>query len=149
MDIKATVKEAIKRSGKTEAYIAELAGLSRQVMTRRINADSLSARQFLDILEACGAEARICMKETGEEVWARDLSEGRYVRRMVGGIIYDTSHSVALGNNFDKHEEPLREAYRDEDGHYFFAEYRREGDMIVPSNGLEVAEFLKNCKQGS
>ena len=147
MDIVATVRELIRQSGMKEKDIAQNIGISIQSLSYRLGQGSLTAKQFFDICEVCGAEARIILKKNGKEIWERDLSEGRRVRRLVGGIVYDTEHAIALGNNFKTGQKPMREAYRDSDGNYFFADYYREGDMIVPSNGDEVTEFLASVKQ--
>ena len=144
MDIKATVKELMRVSGLREREVAARIGISINSFSYRLSQGSLTAKQFTDICEACGCDVKIVSKTSGKEIWDRDLSEGRRVRRMVGGIIYDTEHAVALGNNFKSDSKPKREAYRDADGNYFFADYYREGDMIVPCTGDEVSEFLTN-----
>ena len=146
MDIEATVRKLIKVAGLREQDVAERIGISLNSFSRRLNQNTLSAKQFFDICDVCGADARVVLRLSGKEVWDRDLREGRRVRRMVRGIVYDTDHAVALGNNFKTDDVPKREAYRDVDGNYFFADYFSDGETIIPATGEDVSEFLSSIK---
>ena len=68
MDIEATVRKLIKVAGLREQDVAERIGISLNSFSRRLNQNTLSAKQFFDICDVCGADARVVLRSSGKEV---------------------------------------------------------------------------------
>lgn len=146
------IAAALKATGKTQAEAAAMVGWVPQQLSARITRNSMRADEFLDILSGIGIEIKLIVKETGETVQEHIPGAGRRVRRMVDRVLYDTSKSNALANNFyadgvNKYNDGrARELYINAEGRYFFAEYsdnEGEKDRINPISGTDAAEFIE------
>lgn len=134
--------DAIMKAGrKTDQEVARAIGMTARMFKMRRNKDTFTLDQFFKICDACNVEVRLIVKRNGADVFDVAEGEGRRVRKLVNGYIYDTNHSVAISNDFWNNGN--RELYRDVDGNYFFAVYSDESDSIIPCTVEDVTEFIE------
>lgn len=152
MNPKELLLSACKGVGVSLAQSAAMVGWAPQQLSGRIRRNSLKASELLNMLDKLGVEIVLVYKETGQVVKSYIKGYGRPVRCMVDRVIYDTSKSNALSNNFyadGEHEYTdgkALELYVDAKGRYFFAEYSEwEGtkDRITPVTAEAAAEFIR------
>ena len=152
MPSKELITAALKATGKTQAEAAARIGWVPQQISARMTRNTLRADEFLDILNGIGVDVKLYDRETGLEIKERVAGAGRKVKRMVDHILYDTSESNAIANNFysdgrNKYNDGrARELYIDHEGRYFFAEYTEndgEKDRINPVSAADAAEFIE------
>ena len=125
---------------KSEAEVAKAIGMTPRMFRMRRKKDSFTLSQFWAICDACNVDVRFIVKRNGADVFEEAEGEGRHIRKLVDGVIYDTDHAMALSNDFSNGGN--RELYRDSDGNYFFAVYSDEADLIVPCKVEDVTDFI-------
>ena len=125
---------------KSEADVAKAIGMTPRMFRVRRKKDSFTLDQFWAICDACNVDVRFIVKRNGADVFEAAEGEGRHIRKLVDGVIYDTDHAMAISNDFSNGGD--RELYRDADGNYFFAVYSDDLDTIVPCAVEEVSEFI-------
>ncbi len=152
MTAKEILEAVLRDTGTSKSAAAAKIGLLPQAFSSRLRMKTLRADDFLELMEALGVEVTYTIKETGEAIRIRIPGAGRKVRKMVNGIIYDTSASSALSNNFysdglnEYTDGMARELYKDSENRFFFAEYSTlDGvkDRIIPITANDAAEFIK------
>jgi len=134
------VRAIMKAGRKTENEVAKAIGMTPRMFKMRLNKNTFTLDQFWSICDACNVEIRLIVKRNGADVFEVAEGEGRHIRKLVDGVIYDTNHAIALSNDFNSGGN--RELYRDTDGNYFFAVYSDEADMIVPCAVEDVTDFI-------
>lgn len=147
------ILEAVLRDTNTsKAAAAAKIGWLPQTLSNRLRLKTMRADEFLELMEALGVNITYTLKETGAVVRVRIPGAGRKVRKMVDGIVYDTSTASALSNNFysdgvnEYTDGMARELYKDSENRFFFAEYSSlEGvkDRIIPITANDAADFIK------
>lgn len=152
MSAKDILKAACKATNTSQNEGAKRIGFTRQQFSSKIIRGTLRADEFLAFLDALGVDVEFKVRETGKPVKLNVVGMGNRVKRMVDKVIYDTSRSDALANNFyadgvNKFTDgKAMELYIDKDGRYFFAEYSEwEGvkDQIIPVTASVAAAFIE------
>lgn len=116
------VKDLISRSSMQQKDVAEKMGWTEQAISNKFRRNSLSAEEYLKMLEILGYELKIVESETSEEVFTRRKGVGSRLKMMVNGIKYDTYKADALCHS-DENEDIFYELYVDQEGRYFVAQY--------------------------
>ena len=151
MNTRDILETVMRDTDLTQADIAKQIGWTPQRLSAKLTRNSLRADELLMILDAAGVDVRLFRCGTDEELKPHKVGAGRRVRCMVDHVLYDTSESDALSNNFyaDGKNEFLdgraMELYIDREGRYFFAEYTNwEGakDRITPVTAKDAAAFI-------
>lgn len=146
------IYKSCKVLGITMGEAANRIGWSKQKLQSRFAYNSLRLEDFLKIMDAIGVDIEYRVRETGEIIRPHASGMGAPVRCMVDKIVYDTTKSDALANNFyadgvNKFTDGrAMELYIDEEGRYFFAEYAEwEGakDRITPVPATVAADFIQ------
>lgn len=133
--------DALMTAGrKTDEEVARAIGMTPRMFRMRYKKDNFTLNQFWAICNACNIEVRFIVKRNGADVFDEAEGEGRHVRKLVNGVIYDTDHAAAISNDFSTGGN--RELYRDADGNYFFAVYSDDADSIIPCDADDVADFI-------
>lgn len=152
MASKEILEAVLRDTGTSKSAAAAKIGWLPQTLSNRLRMKTLRADEFLELMEALGVNITYTIKETGAVVRIRIPGAGRKVRKMVNGVIYDTSTASAISNNFyadgvnEYTDGMARELYKDNENRFFFAEYSSlEGvkDMIIPITANDAAEFIK------
>jgi len=152
MTAKDIVSSVLDELDMTQGELASRIGWTGHMLSQRFRRSSIRVEDFLNMLEACGVEMTLTVRETGKEIKVRNSGRGRRVCRTVDKVKYDTAASDALANNFyaDGVNEYIDgravELYLDREGRYFFAEYSDlEGvkDRIAPVPASVAADFIE------
>ena len=115
-------KKLIERSDMLQKDVAKAMGWTEASMCNKFRRNSLSAEEFMKIMDILGFEVQIISKDTQEEVRLRKTGVGPRLKMMVNGIKYDTFKSDAICHT-DENQPCYDEVYRDEEGRYFVAHY--------------------------
>lgn len=115
-------KKLIERSDMLQKDVAKAMGWTEASLCNRFRRNSLSAEEFMKIMDILGFEIQIVCKGTQEEVKLRKTGVGPRLKMMVNGIKYDTFKSDAICHT-DENQPCYDEVYRDEEGRYFVAHY--------------------------
>lgn len=115
-------KELIGKSKLLQREVAEKMGWTEQSLSNRFRRKSLSADEFLKMLEILGYDIKIVEAESKDEVKIRRKGIGSTVKMMVGGVKYDTSKADAICHS-DESKDMFYEVYRDDEGRYFIVNY--------------------------
>lgn len=122
MNASEKTKELINRSGTLNKDVAEHLGCTPAALSNKLRRNTLTAEEFMKIIEFLGYEMKIVNAETSNEIKERKRGIGERLRMMVNGIKYDTYNADAVG-----HSEPggdiFYELYKDEKDRYFVAAY--------------------------
>ena len=115
-------KKLIERSEMLQKTVAQAMGWTEAGLCNKFRRNSLSADEFMKILDILGYEMQIVSKDTQEEVKLRKTGIGPRLKMMVNGIKYDTYKADAICHT-DAEKPSFDEVYRDDEGRYFVAHY--------------------------
>lgn len=138
-------KDFIERSSIQQKDVAEKMGWTPQGISNKFRRNSLSADEFIKLLEILGYELKIVEKDTSDEVFTRRKGVGARLRLMVNGVKYDTYKADAICHS-DESEEMFYELYRDTEGRYFVAQYVKwDGGVssISPIGEEDAAKLMQ------
>ena len=116
------IKDLISRSSMQQKEVAARMGWTEQAISNKFRRNSLSAEEYLNMLEILGYELRIVESDTSEEVFTRRKGVGERLKMMVNGVKYDTYKADAICHS-DESEDIFYELYVDQEGRYFVAQY--------------------------
>lgn len=115
-------KEMIKKSSLQQKDVGEKMGWTPQSLSNKLKRNSLSAEEFVKLIEILGYEMKIVSKELQEEVKVRRKGIGERLKMMVDGVKYDTYEADAICHS-DPSGDVLIELYKDDEGRFFVAQY--------------------------
>lgn len=138
------VKDLISRSSMQQKEVAEKMGWTEQSISNKFRRNSLTAEEYLKMLEILGYELKIVERDTSEEVFTRRKGVGERLKMMVNGVKYDTYKADAICHS-DESEDIFYELYVDQEGRYFVAQYVNwEGGVnSISPIGREDAERIR------
>lgn len=138
------VKDLISRSSMQQKEVAEKMGWTEQAISNKFRRNSLTAEEYLQMLEILGYELKIVERDTSEEVFTRRKGVGERLKMMVKGVKYDTYKADAICHS-DESEDIFYELYVDQEGRYFVAQYVNwEGGVnSISPIGKEDAERIR------
>lgn len=152
MTAKEILDVILKQTDNTQITAAEKANWTLPRLRSKLSRNSLTAEDYLHILDSIGVDIVYINRETQEPINFRRKGAGRPVKGQVNFVKYDTEKSEALANNFyadgvnEYTDGKAMELYISSDGKYFFAEYScLEGtkDRISPCSETDAAAFMK------
>lgn len=141
-------KRLISKSQKMQKDVADKMGWTEQCISNKFRRNSLSATEFMKIVEYLGYEIKVVEKKTQVEVSARVKGVGERLRMMVNGEIYDTYKADAICHT-DENNDTFDELYKDDEGRYFVAHYVKwEGGIssISPISENDAIRMSKKFK---
>ena len=115
-------KKLIERSTMQQKEVAKKMGWTEANFCNKLRRNTLSAEDFLRIVEILGCQIQIVGKENQEEIKVRQTGVGPRLRMMVNGVKYDTYKADAICHT-DETRPSFDEVYRDNEGRYFVAHY--------------------------
>lgn len=144
------LKEAMEAKGFTQRKFAKAIGNSPQNFNQRLNKNSFSANEWVQMLRTLGYEVRIVELESGIEFETRRKGHGRRVKQVVNGVLYDTYKADAICNDFyldgeQEYKDGMAfELYVDSEGRFFIARYVEweNGTDSITTVGKEEAKRL-------
>jgi len=116
------VLDALRARSVTSKDMAEMMGVRPNTLSRKISENRLTANEFFFIAENLGYYVTLTDREGGNELKVRMRGTGRRVKRMLNGIIYDTSKADAVCHTTTENGWYI-ELYQDDQGRYFAAHY--------------------------
>lgn len=141
-------KKLIERSDMLQKDVAKEMGWTEASLCNKFRRNSLSADEFMKIIDILGFEAQIVSKDTQEEVKLRQTGVGPRLKMMVNGIKYDTYKSDAICHT-DETQPCFDEVYRDEEGRYFVAHYVNWDGGISSISPIDESDVEKLFPQVS
>ena len=148
----AAVKEMLRDTGKTQKWLAEETGTTRQNISQRLQKGTLSADEFIVIARMLGFRVTL---ENESEVEYRGMNiipSGpvgvRRVKQMVDGVYYDTGKATAVCHTAEFNGWKM-ELFLAEDGRYFVAHYTSwedAKDYITPCSETVAAQWVAATK---
>lgn len=139
------VKDLIGMSSMQQKEVAEKMGWTEQSISNKFRRNSLTAEEYLKIIEILGYELKLVERDTSEEVFTRRKGVGARLKMMVNGVKYDTYKADAICHS-DESEDIFYELYVDQEGRYFVAQYVNwEGGVnSISPIGKEDAERMRD-----
>lgn len=119
------IKDLILRSGMLKKDVAEAMGWKyAQHLTNRLGRNTVSADEFLKIVDICGYAIKIEKKDDNQAVEVRPFVRGvgEHLKMMVDKVKYDTHNADAICHT-DETKPTFIEVYKKLDGSYFVAQY--------------------------
>lgn len=144
----------IEHSGWEIEQVAKIINKTATKFKQRIACGNFRASEFLKIVEGMGYKPKYTIVKTNNVISfkPRPMAHGRAVSCMVNGVIYSTSQSTALANDFysdgehEYNEGRATELYINKDNKYFFVDYTEfEGvkDRVIPITAEVARAFIK------
>lgn len=148
----AAVKEMLRDTGKTQKWLADETGTTKQNISNRLKKGTLSADEFIVIAKMLGFQVSLEKMSEGRyrgmEIIPSDGAGGRRLKQMVDGVCYDTGKSKAICHT-EEHSGWKMELFADEEGRYFAAHYtdwENTRDYITPCPESVAAQWVLSVK---
>ena len=143
------IKDLISKSDIQQKELGEQMGWTEVATSNRLRRNTLSAADFIKMVDILGYEIKIVEKGSDEEVTVRKKGVGERLRMMVNGIKYDTAKSDALCHS-DPDGFGFYELYKDDSGRYFVAHYSSwEGGVntISPISEYDALAMIRKMEK--
>lgn len=146
---KKVINKAISKFGLMKFRIAENLGWSPQRLNNKLKTGTVTADEFIRIMDIIGIEVAFEVVSTGKKVIARKKGYGRPVTGMVDKEVYSTTSSIPIANNFyaDGVNEyncgRAAELYLADNGKYFFAEYSEYESVKDSISSVSAEDAMK------
>lgn len=148
---------ALEETDVMKTELAKRVGWTPQRLSNKLKRNSLSADEFIMLLDEIGVDVKLVVRDTGVVVKPTMKKVGVRINMVVDGVRYDTANSHAIANDFYSDGENeytdgrARELYVNKKGEYFFAEYvewDQNQNRIVPVPAAEAMKFAeKYCEK--
>ena len=146
------VEDAICIRGVLHKDLAELTGKDYKYLSKKLSTNSMKAQEMVDIIQELGFEIKLVDRHReGQVVSIRHRGTGPRVKRMVGGITFDTSKSDALCHS-DVEDGRYMELHRDQEGRFFIVHYsfwQKEDATITACSEEEARHLFSRYSDGT
>ena len=147
------VEDALQLRGILQKELAERVGQDHKCLSRKLRSNSIKAQELIDLTHELGYEIKLVdCQGNGQTVSVRRRgTRGPRVKRMAGGIIYDTAKSDALCHT-DVEDGRYMELYQDPEGRFFIVHYsfwRKEDATITPCQEDEARHLFEKYADGT
>jgi len=145
MKAKEIVDDFLRIRGWKQRELADKLGVSPQNFSKKLVNDTISAKEFFEVMEALDVGVTYTDKSTGEVRAERKPGVIPRVSMVVDKIRYDTHKSDALCHT-EEQDGWLMELYRDDAGRYYIVHYTVWDGVkpsISPCSEKQAIQFYK------
>ena len=138
------VEDALQRRGVLQKELAERVGQDHKYLSRKLTTNSMKAQELIDLIHELGYEIKLVDRQgSGQTVSVRRRGTGPRVKRMVGGVTFDTAKADALCHT-DVEDGRYMALYRDPEGRFFIVHYSfwQKEDATITSCQEDEARHL-------